>query len=143
SDGVPYPLFSYAALVPWTYFASALTASTSSLVSSANLLTKVYFPRLVIPLAPVLGKLIDFVIALALLGLLMIWYRTPPTANAFFVPLLVLLMMGTAAGLGMWLSALAIQFRDVGYAMGFVTTFMMYLAPVAWPLSLLSDRYGD
>lgn len=143
SDGVPYAIFSYTALVPWAYFSGALSSSTGSLISSSSMLTKVYFPRLVIPLTPVLSKLVDFGIALTLLGILMIWFRIPPTVNALYLPLLILLMMATAAGIGMWLSALSIQYRDVNYAMGFLTTLLMYAAPVVWPTSLVADKFGN
>jgi lipopolysaccharide transport system permease protein len=135
SDGVPYAIFSYTALVPWTYFSSALTGATGSLISSSSMITKVYFPRLVIPLAPVLGKLVDFGIALLILFGLMLWFRIPPTWNALALPLLVGLMMISAAGMGMWLTALAVQYRDVNYAMGFVVQLLMYAAPVVYPTS--------
>ncbi|MCC6457190.1 MAG: ABC transporter permease [Caldilineaceae bacterium] len=141
SDGVPYPLFSYAALVPWTYFSSAMSASTQSLISNSNMLSKVYFPRLMIPMTPVLAKLSDFVIAFAIVGLLMLWYRTPPTWNVLWLPLLVLLMVLTAAGIGMWLSALSVQYRDVRFAMNFLSQILMYAAPVVWPASLIPDQY--
>lgn len=142
SDGVPYPIFSYAALVPWTYFSSAMTDSTNSLVSSARMLTKIYFPRLIIPLTPVLAKLVDFAIAFVILGLLMAWYGIAPTLNVLALPLLVLLMIITAAGVGMWLSALAVQYRDVRFAMQFVTQLLMYAAPVVWPVSLIEEKFG-
>lgn len=141
SDGVPYAIFSYAALVPWTYFSSALTDSTGSLIKNANMLQKIYFPRLIIPLTPVLGKLIDFLIALVLLFALMIWFEITPTIWALTLPFLILLMILTAAGLGMWLTALAIQYRDVSYAMNFVVQLMMYASPVIYPASLIPDSY--
>lgn len=141
SDGVPYPIFSYAALVPWTYFSGALSGSTSSLLSNVGMLTKVYFPRLVIPMTPVLAKLVDFLIAFALIGVLMVWFGIVPTWNVIFLPLLVLLMMLTAAGLGMWLSALAIQYRDIRFAMQFAIQLLMYAAPVVWPVSLVPAKY--
>lgn len=143
SDGVPYPIFSYAALVPWTYFATAMTESTNSLVTNARMLTKVYFPRLVIPMTPVLAKLVDFGIAFTILGLLMAWYGFAPTWNVLFLPLLILLMVLTASGIGMWLSALAIQYRDVRYAIQFVVQVLMYAAPVVWPVSLITERFGE
>jgi lipopolysaccharide transport system permease protein len=143
SDGVPYPVFSYAALLPWTYFATAVTNSTGSLIGAANILTKVYFPRLVIPLTPVLAGLVDFAIASTILAGLMVWYRIVPTAFALLVPGLVLIMMLTASGVGMWLSALAIQYRDVKHAMQFVTQILMYAAPVVWPVSLITQRLPE
>jgi lipopolysaccharide transport system permease protein len=142
SDGVPYPIFSYAALVPWTYFSTALTESTNSLVTNARMLTKVYFPRLVIPMTPVLAKLIDFGIALLILVVLMIWYGIAPTWNALFLPVLIAVMVLTASGTGMWLSAMAIQFRDVRHAIQFVVQVLMYAAPVVWPASLIAERFG-
>ena len=141
SDGVPYALFSYAALVPWTYFSGALTASSSSLISSSNMITKVYFPRLVIPLAPVLGKLVDFAIAMLILFGLMVAFGYAPTIWILFLPVLILLMMLTASGMGMWLTALAIQYRDVNYAMNFVVQLLMYAAPVVYPASSVPDQY--
>ena len=137
SDGAPYAIFSYTALVPWTYFAAALTESTSSLVANANLLSKVYFPRLIIPLAPVLARLLDFAIALALLAVLMLAYRIAPTPWALLLPLLALPMVLTAAGLGMLLTALAVQYRDVKYGIGLVVQLLMYAAPVVYPASLV------
>ena len=141
SDGVPYAIFNYTALVPWTYFSNALTASTGSLVASKNLITKVYFPRLVVPIAPVLGKLVDFGIALLILFGMMVWFRIPPTIWALALPLLVALMMLTATGLGMWLTALSVQYRDINYAMGFLVTLLMYAAPVVYPASSVPEQF--
>lgn len=141
SDGVPYAIFSYAALVPWTYFSSALTGASGSLTASANMLTKVYFPRLVIPLAPVLGKLVDFGIALIILFGMMLWFQIAPTIWALSLPLLVLLMIMTAAGMGMWLTALSVQYRDINYAMSFAVQLLMYAAPVVYPASAVPDRF--
>jgi len=143
SDGIPYPLIAYAALVPWTYFATSLTGSTASLVGSANLITKVYFPRIVIPLTPVLSALVDFAIALGVLGILMAIFKTAPTWNIAFLPLLIVLMVLTASGIGMWLSALAIQYRDIKYAVTFLSQFLMYAAPVVWPVSLISEKFPE
>ena len=141
SDGAPYAIFSYTALVPWTYFSNALTESTSSLIQNVNMLSKVYFPRLVLPMVAVLGKLLDFGIAFLLLFGLMVWFRIAPTSWVLILPLLILLMMLSAAGLGMWLTALAIQYRDVKYAMIFLVQLLMYAAPVVYPASLIPDRY--
>lgn len=143
SDGVPYPIFSYVALVPWTYFSSAMNDSTLSLVGNASMLTKVYFPRLVFPIAPVVAKLVDFAIAFLVIFLMMLWYRMMPTANVVFLPFLILLMMLTAAGVGMWLAALAVQYRDVKHAMPFVSQLLMFAAPVVWPVSSLTERFGE
>jgi lipopolysaccharide transport system permease protein len=141
SDGVPYAVFSFAALVPWTYFANALTDGTSSLITNSSMISKVYFPRPILPLSAVFAKLVDFSIAMTLLFGLMAWYRLVPTASVVLLPLLILLMMLTAAGLGMWLTALAIQYRDVQHAMSFVVQLLMYAAPVVYPASLIPDRY--
>ncbi len=141
SDGVPYAVFSFAGLVPWTYFANALTDSTNSLIGNSNMISKVYFPRLILPLASVLAKLVDFAIALVLLFCLMLWYGIAPNGSIVALPLLILLMMLTAAGLGMWFTAMAIQYRDVSYAMGFVVQLFMYAAPVVYPASLIPEQY--
>jgi lipopolysaccharide transport system permease protein len=141
SDGVPYPIFSFTALVPWTYFSSAMAASTQSLVGNSGLLTKVYFPRLVIPLTPVLAKLVDFTIAFSILGVMMFWFGIAPNWNVVFLPLLICLMMLTASGIGMWLSSLGIQYRDVMHASSFISQVLMYAAPVVWPVSLVPEQY--
>jgi len=141
SDGVPYAIFSYTGLVPWAYFSSALTGASSSLVSAAGMISKVYFPRLIIPLTAVLSNLVDFAIALLILFGLMVWFGTSPTIGALLLPLLVLLMMLTAAGLGMWLTALAIQYRDVKYGLSFAVQLLMYAAPVVYPASAIPHRY--
>jgi lipopolysaccharide transport system permease protein len=131
SDGVPYAIFSFTALVPWTYFSGALTGASGSLTSASNMITKVYFPRLVIPFAPVLGKLVDFAIAMLLLFGMMAWFRILPTAGVLFLPALILLMMATSAGMGMWLTALSVQYRDINYAM----------APVVYPASAVPEQF--
>lgn len=140
SDGVPYAVFSFAALVPWTYFSGALTEGTSSLVTNANMISKVYFPRMILPLASVMAKLVDFSIGMVILFGLMAWFGVWPTAGILALPLLILLMMVTAAGIGMWLTALAVQYRDVNYAIGFVVQLLMYAAPVVYPTSLIPER---
>jgi lipopolysaccharide transport system permease protein len=143
SDGVPYALFNYVALVPWLYFSTSMSDSASSLVGNAGMLTKVYFPRLVFPLTAVFAKLVDFFIALAITGLLMFWFRATPTWDILFLPVLVLLLMLTAAGIGMWLAALAVQYRDIKHALPFLSQILMYAAPVVWPVSLISERFGQ
>ena len=141
SDGVPYAIFSFTALVPWIYFSNSLTESTGSLISASNMLGKVYFPRLIIPITPLVSKLVDFGIALLLLFGLMAWFKTIPTIWALTLPLLIMLMMLTAAGLGMWLTALAIQYRDIKYGMNFAMRLLMYAAPVVYPASLIPQKY--
>jgi len=143
SDGIPYPLFSYTALVPWTYFSAAMTRSTQSLISGKGIYTKVYFPRLIMPFTSVLACLVDFVIALTIVFGLMAWYGMVPTWGIFNLPLLIILMVLTASGIGMWLSALAIQYRDIKFGIQFLSQILMYAAPVVWPVSLISEKYGE
>ena len=143
SDGIPYPIFSYAALVPWTYFSTAMTFSTQSLIASSGIFTKVYFPRLIIPMTPVFSKLVDFAISFLILFVLMAWYRIVPTLNILWIPLLILLMILSASGIGMWLSALAIQYRDIPHGIQFLSQLLMYAAPVVWPVSLIAKKYGE
>jgi lipopolysaccharide transport system permease protein len=143
SDGIPYPVFSYVALIPWTYFSTAMTGSTQSLINSKSIFTKVYFPRLIIPLTPVLSKLIDFFIAFIILIGLMVWYRILPTVNILWLPFLIILMIFTASGIGMWLSALAIQYRDIKHGIEFVSQLLMYAAPVVMPVSLIAEHFGE
>jgi len=138
SDGLPYPIFTLAALVPWTYFSSALTDSTQSLVANAGMLSKVYFPRLAIPMAPVLGGLIDFAISFVVLMLMMVWFGVAPTAQVWILPICLSIMVVTAAGVGLWLSTLAILYRDFRQAIAFIVQLLMYAAPVVWPVSLLA-----
>ena len=141
SEGVPYAIFSYTALVPWTYFSTYLTTSRTSPVSASNMITKVYFPRLVIPIAPVLGKLVDFGISLLILFGLMLWFGIMPTLASLAIPLLILLMMLTATGVGMWLTALAIQYRDIRYGLNFFVRLLMYASPVIYATSSIPERY--
>lgn len=141
SDGIPYPVFSYSALVAWTYFSNALTDSTSSLVTHKAMVEKIYFPRMILPASAVLGRLVDFLIAFVLLLGMMVWYSITPTAWALGLPILVLMMMATASGLGMWLGALAVQYRDVKHAMTFGIQLLMYAAPVVYPVSYVPEAY--
>ncbi|MEZ4726550.1 MAG: ABC transporter permease [Caldilineaceae bacterium] len=141
SDGIPYPIFAYAALVPWSFFASGLNNSANSLVGSANLLKKVYFPRLAIPISTVLAGVIDFVLAFVVLLGMMLFYGMVPTVNIVWLPLLLLLALATALGVGLWLSALNVQFRDVRYTIPFLTQFWMFATPIAYPSSLLPEPW--
>jgi lipopolysaccharide transport system permease protein len=142
SDGVPYSVFCLAALVPWTYFSTAFTTASTSLVLNTNLLTKVYFPRLVIPAAPVLAGLLDLAIASMLLAALMAWHGIMPSLAALLmVPLLVALLAITAFGIGTWLAALNIQFRDVKYATPFLAQVWFYASPIVYPTSLVPAEY--
>ncbi len=140
SDGAPYAVFSYVALVPWTYFSNALTDASGSLVKNSNLISKVYFPRLIMPLSGVAGKLIDFAIAMTLVAGLMVWYRITPTPWVGVTPFLVFLVILTAAGMGSLLAALAVQYRDVNYGIGFAVQMLMFASPVVYPVSLLPER---
>jgi len=141
SDNVPYAIFSYTALVPWTYFSAALSGSSSSLLSASGMMTKVYFPRLIIPITPVVSKLIDFFIALFLLAIMMVFYGFTPNIEIIYLPFLIFLMMLTASGMGMWLTALAIQYRDINYAIGFFIQLLMYAAPVVYPASNVPEKF--
>jgi lipopolysaccharide transport system permease protein len=141
SDGVPYPIFAFTALVPWTLFAYGLSQSSTSLVASANLIKKIYFPRLVIPIASVLSALVDFGIALAVLLGMMVWYGIAPTVHVLWLPGLVLLALVTALGVGLWLCALNVQYRDVKYILPFLTQFWMFATPIAYPSSLLPEPW--
>lgn len=142
SNGIPYPIFSFAAILPFNYFSQSLAGASNSLIGSASILTKIYFPRILIPLTPVFSKLADFFIAFAILICMMFYYQIVPTTNIFFLPLLMLLMILTSVGIGMWLSSLAIQYRDVKFAIGFITTLLMYSAPVVFPASLIFEKFG-
>jgi lipopolysaccharide transport system permease protein len=138
SDGVPYPLFSLAGLIPWMFFANGLAQSSNSLVSNSNLVSKVYFPRLTIPIAAVASGIIDFAISFVLLLGMMAFYHVVPPARALFVPLLFLLALVISLGVGLWLSALNVEYRDVRYAVPFLTQFWMFATPIAYPSSLLT-----
>ena len=141
SDGIPYPIFSYAALVPWTFFAHGLTQSSNSLVGSSNLITKVYFPRLVIPLSSVLSGAVDFALAFLVLLGMMAFYGLSPGTDVLWLPLLLLLALVTALGTSLWLSTMNVQFRDVRYAVPFLTQLWLFATPVAYPSSLLSEPW--
>ena len=141
SDGIPYPIFVYAGLLPWTYFANALSASGNSLVGSANLITKVYFPRLIIPASASLAGLVDFVIALSILGIMMIYYQFLPGISILLVPCLVGLTVVCSVGTGLWLSALNVQYRDIRYAIPFGIQLWMFVSPVIYPVSMVSEKY--
>ncbi len=141
SDGVPYPLFAYAALVPWTFFAYAMSQSADSLVGSANLIKKVYFPRLIIPLASVMAGLVDFAIAFVVLIGMLLAYGIMPTIHVVWLPMLALLALITALGVGLWLSALNVRYRDVRYTLPFLTQFWLFATPIAYPSSLLPENW--
>jgi len=139
---LPYAVFSLCGLVPWTYFSTALTGASNSLVSNPALVTKIYIPRLIIPSAPILAGVVDFAIALVvLLGMLLAFGIVPPLSAVYVVPLLLALAMATGAGVGYWLSALNIQYRDIKYVAPFLVQLWMYAAPVVYPLSLVPEEY--
>jgi lipopolysaccharide transport system permease protein len=137
SDGIPYPLFSLAALVPWTFFANGLNQSSNSLVASANLLKKVYFPRLVIPIATVLAGVVDFALSFVVLLGLMAFYGVTPTINLLWMPLFLLLALVTSLAVGLWMSALNVKYRDVRYIVPFLIQVWMFSTPIVYPSSVL------
>jgi lipopolysaccharide transport system permease protein len=141
SDGVPYPLFAYAALLPWQLFAHSLSEASNSLVSNERLITKVYFPRLVVPIAAVLGGLVDFLVSFVMLLILMAYYRVVPGLAIVTLPLFLALAIATALGVGLWLSALNVQYRDVRYTITFLTQIWLFATPVAYPSSLVPARW--
>ncbi len=141
SDGVPYPVFSLAALVPWIYFSTALTTASNSLIANPNLITKVYLPRLVIPLAPVLAGLVDFAIALVILFAMMLAFGIVPSSGVAVLPILVLIMMMAAAGIGCLLAALNVQYRDVKHIVPFLVQVLMFASPIVYPMSLVPEAY--
>jgi lipopolysaccharide transport system permease protein len=143
SDGSPYALFSYTALVPWTYFSTSVLRSTQSLIANASIITKVYFPRMIIPLVPVVAGLLDFFIALLVTFFLMFWFGVGLNPNIIFIPFLILIMILSSSGIGLLFSALAVQYRDVKHAMSFMIQILMYAAPVVWPVSILVEKYSD
>ena len=141
SDGIPYPLFSYTALLPWQLFAYALTESSNSVVANERLITKVYFPRLVVPLASILAGLVDFVIAFILLVGMMIWYGIKPSWAILTLPFFLVLAIATALGAGLWLSALNVQYRDIRYTLNFIVQFWLFASPVAYSSTLVPARW--
>jgi len=141
SGNVPYPIFSYAALVPWTFFANGLTQSTTSLVGSSNLIQKVYFPRMVIPISAVLSGIIDFILAFIVLLGMMAFYGIVPTSAIAWLPLFLLLALVTALGVGLWLTAMNVQFRDIRYVVPFVVQAWLFASPVAYSSNLLKEPW--
>jgi lipopolysaccharide transport system permease protein len=141
SDGIPYPLFSFAALVPWTFFAYGLNQSSNSLVGSANLITKVYFPRLAVPISSVVAGTVDLLLAFGVLLLMMWYYHVSPTWNIVFLPVFFFLTLTTSLGVGLWLSALNVKFRDVRLMLPFLVQLWMFGTPIAYPSSLLHEPW--
>ncbi len=141
SDGIPYPIFSYAALVPWTFFANGLNQSSNSLVGSANLIKKVYFPRLIVPISSLISGVVDFLLSFLVLLGMMLYFDILPTWNVVWLPLLLLLALAVALGVGLWLSAMNVRYRDVRYVVPFLIQIWLFATPIAYPSSLLSEPW--
>lgn len=141
SDGIPYPLFAYAGLLPWTFFSNAVTNSGNSLVGNSNLITKVYFPRMIIPMASVGSGLVDFAIAFLLLLAMMFYYGVGFSVNILMLPVLVILTSLLAVGVGMWMSALNVKYRDIRYALPFLIQLGMFATPIIYPMSLVPEKW--
>lgn len=141
TDGIPYFLFSTVAIVPWTFMSQAMTQSSQSLVTGQHILGKVYFPRLIFPLTAIFAKMVDFFISLFIILFALIYYRITPTWNILLLPLFVLQMMCISTGVGLWLSAMAIRYRDVKYAMSFLTRILMYTAPIVYSASSIPEKW--
>lgn len=141
SDGIPYPIFNYTAMVAWTYFATSITASGNSLVGNTNLISKVYFPRLIVPLSPVLAGLLDFFIAFVVLIGMMFYFDIYPTIKILLVPFLVMLMMLSASGVGMLLAALNAKYRDIKFTIPFLVQIWLFASPIVYPASMIPEKY--
>lgn len=141
SEGIPYPIFSYAALLPWTLFAEGLSRSTNSMISNAGIMTKVYFPRLILPISGVVSPLVDFAIAFVILLGMMLYFGFYPTVNIIWLPAFILLALATSLGVGLWLSALNVQYRDFQYTVPFLIQIWLFASPVVYPSSLLPEPY--
>ena len=141
SEGIPYPIFAYTALVPWMYFVNALTQSSNSVVGNYTMITRVYFPRLVIPITTVVTGLLDFAIAFAILIGMMLFYGIVPTAAIWTLPFFIMLTIATALGLGLWLAALNVEYRDVRFILPFLTQILFFITPVAYPSSLVPEPW--
>jgi len=141
SDGLPYPIFAYCALVPWTYFANSLTKATNTMVMNQNVITKVYFPRLILPVSAVMSGIPDFLISFSILMGMMFFYGVIPTANLFFLPLFMLLVIMTALAVGLWTCAANAIYRDVQYVVPFVVQFWLFASPVVYPSSLVPEKW--
>jgi lipopolysaccharide transport system permease protein len=141
TDGIPYVLFSSVAIIPWTYMSQSMRQSSQSLVQGQNMLGKIYFPRLIFPLTPILARFLDFGISLTILVGIIVYYRVAPTWNLLFLPLFLVFMISISLGVGMWLSAMAIRFRDVKFAIGFALRMLMYTAPIVYSASAIPQKY--
>ena len=141
SEGIPYPLFNYAAVLPWTLFAQGITRSSESLVANINMVQKVYFPRLIMPLASILSPLVDFAIAFVILIGIMFYFGYPPTLSILWLPVFIILVLITALGVGLWLSVINVKYRDVRYAVPFLTQLWLFASPVVYASSLLPQKF--
>jgi len=141
TEGIPYLLFTTLAIIPWTYMSTAMTQSAQSLVTGQNILGKVYFPRIIFPTTAILSKLLDFIISLIIIVVIMIYYQVTPTMNLLFLPFFILAMIAVPTGIGLWLSALAIRYRDVKFAMSFGIRMLMYTAPIVYSASSIPESY--
>jgi lipopolysaccharide transport system permease protein len=141
SDGLPYPIFAYSALLPWNFFSGALTRTVASVVGSSHLITKVYFPRLVIPTASTISGIVDFSFSFIVLLGMMVWFGIRPHLGVLALPLLLLLAQATALAVGLWFSALNVKYRDVGYAIPFIVQLWMFASPLAYPVSMIPERW--
>jgi len=141
SNGLPYPIFAFVAILPWNYFASSLSRSSTTLVGSANLISKVFFPRMVIPMSGVISGLVDFAVSLIVLVVMMIVYNITPTLNTLYLPLFLILAMATALGFGLWLSALNVRFRDINQIVPFLIEIWKYITPVIYASTLIPEKY--
>ena len=141
SDGLPYPIFIFSALLPWNLFANSLTRGSASVVGNTQLVSKIYFPRLILPLSGVLSPVADFAVAFVILIGMMVWFGTSPTWGILALPLLVLLAILTALAIGLWLSALNVRYRDVGHAVPFLVQIWMFITPVTYPVSLVPEKW--
>lgn len=143
SDGIPYFIFSYTGMIAWTYFDQGMTFSSNSLVQNAGIFTKVYFPRMIIPLTPVLSKLVDFIISFSFLIAIMIYYSIYPGLNILVLPLLTIILILFTFASGLWLSSLAVQYRDVRFLIPFLSKFLMFVSPVLFPASSVKEKFGE
>lgn len=141
TPGVPYPLFAFAALVPWTYFAQAVSRTGFGLVRDSSLISKVYFPRLIIPLAAVVTPLVDLALAFLMLAALMIWFQVLPSVNVVFLPVFIVMAFTAAAAIGLWLSALNVRYRDVGHIIPFIVQVGLFATPVAYAANLVPEQW--
>ena len=141
SDGIPYPIFSFAALVPWTFFVNGLTHGSNSMVGNANLIKKVYFPRLAIPISAVTSGVVDFALAFGVLVIMMLYFGIFPTVRMVWLPAFALLVLVASLGVSLWFSAMNVQYRDIKYILPFVTQFWLFATPIAYPSSLLSEPW--